>query len=107
MKRIYLSSVVVFLTITFTLSCASKTTPTSTPSTDVSVVSKPVISEAAILAGHQLFDQNCSKCHRLFSPTEFNGKRWVRIIDEMAPRARLNAEDKSKVLAFVLSNAKK
>jgi len=107
MKRIYLSSVVVFLTITFTLSCASKTTPTSTPSADVSVVSKPVISEVDILAGHQLFDQNCGRCHRLFSPTEFNEKRWVRIIDEMAPRARLNAEDKNKVLAFVLSNAKK
>ena len=107
MKRIYLSSVVVFLTITFILSCASKTTPTSTPSNDVSVVSKPLVSEATILAGHQLFDQNCGKCHRLFAPTEFNKKRWVRIIDEMAPKARLSTEDKSKVLAFVLSDAKK
>ena len=107
MKRIYLSSSLVFFAITFMISCAPKNTPVSSASNEASTVSKSVVSEATIVAGHQLFDQNCGKCHRLFAPTEFNEKRWVRIIDEMAPKARLSTEDKSKVLAFVLSDAKK
>ncbi len=107
MKRVYLSSTIIFLAITFMVSCAPKNVPASTSSNEASVVSKQVINEADILAGHQLFNQNCGKCHRLFSPTELDEKRWVRVIDQMAPKAKLNAEDKSKVLAFVLSDAKK
>jgi hypothetical protein len=108
MKKAYSIATLTFLAITLIVSCAKKSTPASTTtSSESSVVSKTVINENDITAGHQIFEQNCDKCHRLFSPNEFKEKRWVRILDEMAPKAKLNVNEKQKVLAYVVANAKK
>jgi len=108
MKKAYFNTALTLLAITLVVSCAKKSTPAATStSNESSVVSKTVINENDITAGHQIFEQNCNKCHRLFSPNEFKEKRWVRIIDEMAPKAKLNDNEKQKVLAYVVANAKK
>lgn len=107
MKKIFYSAALAFIAISIVVSCAKKNTPSSNTSTESSVVSKTVVNESDIAAGHQIFDQNCGKCHRIFTPEEFKEKRWVRIIDEMAPKARLNDNEKQKVLAYVVANAKK
>ena len=107
MKKITYNAALAFIAISIAVSCAKKSTPSSNTSTESSVVSKTVVNENDIAAGHQIFDQNCGKCHRIFTPDEFKEKRWVRIIDEMAPKARLNENEKQKVLAYVVANAKK
>ena len=107
MKRVYTSATIVFLAVSMIISCAKKNTPSTTASNEPSIVSKNAINESDIAAGHQLYDQNCNKCHRLFLPDEFKEKRWDRILDEMAPKARLNDAEKQKVLAYVKANAKK
>lgn len=107
MKRVYIIASMSFLAASLMLSCAKKSTPSTTSTNEPSFVSKTAVAEADIAAGHQLYDQNCGRCHRLFSPVEFKEKRWDRIVDEMAPKARLSAEEKSKVLAYVKANAKK
>jgi mono/diheme cytochrome c family protein len=107
MKKVSYNAILAFIAISIVVSCAKKSTPSSTTPTESSVVSKTVVNENDIAAGHQIFDQNCGKCHRIFTPQEFKEKRWVRIIDEMAPKARLNDNEKQKVLAYVVANAKK
>lgn len=107
MKKVSYNAALAFIAISIVVSCAKKSTPSSTTPTASSAVSKTVVNENDIAAGHQIFDQNCGKCHRLFTPDEFKEKRWVRIIDEMAPKARLNDNEKQKVLAYVVANAKK
>ena len=108
MKRVYTSATIVFFAVSLIISCAKKNTPSTTAaSNEPSIVSKNAINESDIAAGHQLYDQNCNKCHRLFSPDEFKEKRWDRILDEMAPKARLSDTEKQKVLAYVKANAKK
>jgi cytochrome c5 len=107
MKKVSYNAILAFIAISIVVSCAKKSTPSSITSTESSVVSKTVVNENDIAAGHQIFDQNCGKCHRIYTPQEFKEKRWVRIIDEMAPKARLNDNEKQKVLAYVVANAKK
>ncbi len=49
----------------------------------------------------------CSKCHELHDTEEFTATKWVKIIDWMAPKARLEPEEKANVLAYVSAYAKK
>ena len=62
---------------------------------------------ALIGTGKEVYSVKCSKCHEAHEPKEFNEAKWVKLIDWMGPRAKLEANDKEAVLAYVKFNAKK
>ena len=62
---------------------------------------------AMIATGKEVYSVKCSKCHEAHEPKEFNEAKWVKLIDWMGPRAKLEANDKEAVLAYVKANAKK
>ncbi len=79
--------------------------PTVTPP-----VIKPaeVVKESETIAlGKQTYTAKCGKCHSLKEPQTYDAPKWVKIVDWMAPKAKLNAAEKENVLAYVSFNAKK
>lgn len=86
--------------IVFIVSCSHKTTP----STSV-VILKPDSPEA--IAGKQVFTAKCGTCHELKDPADYTPKKWISIVNDMAPKAKLNATEKKNVLTYVQANAKK
>ena len=80
------------------------------PPAPVKVDVKPVEDKkkmAMIATGKEVYSVKCSKCHEAYEPKEFNEAKWVKLIDWMGPRAKLEANDKEAVLAYVKANAKK
>ena len=108
-------------------SCAKKITNTSTKTVaenpikpvespkqaveapkDVAVQSNDLKKEPAeVVTGKLVFESNCGRCHELKMPPTYNAEKWVKIIDWMAPKAKLDATQKENVLAYVIYYAKK
>jgi hypothetical protein len=53
--------------------------------------------------GRDLFTSKCGHCHNLPDPKEQTAEQWRPIMDEMADKAKLSADEKAAVLAFVLA----
>ena len=71
---------------------------------------KPVEDKKKMLlvnTGKEVYSVKCSKCHEAHATKEYNEAKWVKIVDWMGPRAKLEANDKEAVLAYVKYNAKK
>ncbi|RAJ04115.1 hypothetical protein LX64_02993 [Chitinophaga skermanii] len=56
--------------------------------------------------GKTLFMDKCGRCHGYKLPETRSADKWVKVIDRMAPKARLNADQKAAVLTFVQQYAK-
>jgi len=68
-----------------------------------SVGQKPNTTPTKAQQGQQIFAGNCGKCHKLYKKEEFAADRWTKILDKMAPKAKLTEEQKSLVLAYLTS----
>ncbi|MFN3020249.1 c-type cytochrome [Chryseobacterium sp. TY3] len=53
-----------------------------------------------------LYDARCGKCHDLPATTDHTASEWKPIIERMAPKAKLTAEEATWLLAYVSANAK-
>ncbi len=96
-NRINVAAILVFATIAgigFLDSCAPKTP----------VVTAPKVITAEYLAqGKTIYDSACKRCHDLPEPTDFSAQDWVGIMNSMAPKARLNAEQHQMVYDYIVS----
>lgn len=61
----------------------------------------------SISAGKQIFENNCGKCHTLFTPSKFNASQWGIWVNRMQKRAHITDEQKILVLKYLASEAKK
>ncbi len=80
--------------IGFVISCSPKTT--------VVAATKEVTPEY-LAKGKTIFDNSCKRCHDLPNPTDHSAQDWVGIMNSMAPKARLNAEQHQMVYDYVVS----
>ncbi len=53
--------------------------------------------------GHAIYTGKCNACHNLFDPAGFSEKKWEHEIDDMAPKAKLTAEEKESLRKYILS----
>ncbi len=60
-----------------------------------------------IRKGQDIFSQRCGRCHDLPAPSAFTTSEWKPILERMAPKAKLTADENSWVMAYVDANAKK
>ena len=80
-------------------SCASKS---SVPTTEVKkeeVKTSPMTSE--LTEGMYLYENNCAKSHKLYSPNDFNAEEWKPIVSRMQKKARLTDLDGQKIYNYV------
>ncbi len=70
----------------------------------------PLLSQApeadAAQQGKQLFESHCMTCHALPNPTAYPLAKWPGILDRMAPRASLNAEQRQLLMEYLESRHK-
>jgi mono/diheme cytochrome c family protein len=59
-----------------------------------------------VVAGKETFNAKCGRCHDLKTPETYTAAKWVKIIDWMAPKAKLDESEKENVLAYVSFYAK-
>jgi mono/diheme cytochrome c family protein len=69
------------------LSCAS-VLPPATPETE---------------GGRALYAGKCHGCHRLYAPSRVAPEKWPALMEKMAGKAKLTADEESRVLAYVLA----
>jgi cytochrome c5 len=84
---------------TIIYSCASKSTvPTSEVKKEEAKTS-PMTSELA--EGMYLYENNCAKCHKLYSPKDFNADEWKPIVARMQKKAHLSDFDGRKIYNYL------
>ncbi len=59
------------------------------------------VSESDLVRGHAVLTSQCTACHGLQPVGRYSLKEWRDIVDDMSPRAKLNALQKSQLLAYV------
>ena len=92
------------------VSCAHKATPVSTKANEPNV--QP--SNAAVIdnvkemmvKGEEIYRTKCTRCHGVPETSAYSSNRWDRIINEMAPKARLDVTEKNAVLMYVKGGAR-
>ena len=80
-------------------SCASKS---SVPTTEVKkeeVKTSPMTSE--LTEGMYLYENNCAKCHKLYSPNDFNEEEWKPIVNRMQKKAHLTDLEGQKIYNYL------
>ncbi len=93
--------------------------PATPPMSEVKTVAAPVVVDLKdmpepkikkesieVAAGKETFKAKCGSCHELKPAETYTSAKWVKIIDWMAPKAKLNASEKENVLAYVSFYAK-
>lgn len=53
--------------------------------------------------GHELYIGTCTDCHRKKNIFAYSESKWKDIIDDMAPRSKLNAQQTDDLYKYVLS----
>ena len=57
-------------------------------------------------AGRRTYISNCSGCHDLHSPAEYNETEWKQLFGEMSTKAHLSISDSTAALAYLCAAAK-
>ena len=70
------------------LACASAPLPPASPETE---------------GGRALYAGKCHGCHRLYAPARVTPEKWPALMEKMAVKAKLSAEEESRILAYVLA----
>ena len=63
----------------------------------------PGASLATLQQGNTMYEENCSKCHGLKSPTAYNEEQWGKHVKRMAPKARIDKATEELILQYVVT----
>lgn len=88
-------------------SCKTQSAPSTSASPERPSAPAIAATSDALKQGQVLYAQRCARCHDLPAPSEFTASDWKPIMERMAPKAKLTAEETNWVLAYVNTNAKK
>lgn len=81
-------------------SCSPKVVPQSEPIKEVT--SKPL--SAAMNEGKGLYENNCAKCHKLYSPNDYSAIQWQPILLDMQKKAKITDEQREKIYSYLTAN---
>jgi hypothetical protein len=97
----YQLALLLLVTVAFAESCTKSTIDTSALYTPTAA---DVTSNATLLElqkGRDLYINNCSTCHSLFSPDSYSATQWKTVINNMAPRTGMASSDILLVSKYV------
>ncbi|MGH7163763.1 MAG: hypothetical protein ACREID_09785 [Planctomycetota bacterium] len=60
---------------------------------------------AAESSGRGLYEASCGRCHALYMPSSFTAEEWRFFVGKYGRRARLRAEEKERVLDYLVRHA--
>lgn len=79
---------------------ANETRPAATPA-PATASAGPSVMTPELAEGKSLYDNNCAKCHRLFSPNEFSAEDWKPIVAKMQKKAHLDDLQGQKIYNYL------
>jgi mono/diheme cytochrome c family protein len=62
------------------------------------------VTASSLSKGHDLFLANCDVCHGYPDLTAIPDERWPNILEKMAKKSHLDAEERDAILHFVLAS---
>jgi cytochrome c2 len=85
-----------------------KETPVAPVTSEATIMTETTATDAIstkketkeVVAGKEVFKAKCGRCHELKAPENYTAAKWVKIVDWMAPKAKLDASEKENVLAY-------
>jgi cytochrome c5 len=97
-----------FVAITFFSACSYQSTPktNSVPQQAATTFNMVTASQISAVEGEKIYNAKCGKCHDLKKTTDYTVKEWQPIMNSMANKAKLSANEKANVMAFVTNGAK-
>lgn len=91
------------LILLFTIiACAACSSQLYIP-TEVNVNKVETASLSELQKGHDLFQNNCGKCHKIPKPDNHTNQQWVKILENMAPKAKLSTEQSDLVYKYIVN----
>ncbi|WP_130734189.1 cytochrome c [Flavobacterium sp. J27] len=85
----------------FLVACSSSKKTVET--TEV-VASKEVVLSPEHAEGKMLYENNCGKCHALFSADKFTKEQWEPIVLRMQKKARITDAQRDLVFNYLVMN---
>ncbi|MBK0369915.1 cytochrome c [Flavobacterium agrisoli] len=82
-------------------SCGSKKAAPTAPVTTTEAVSNEMAKE--VVAGQNLYENNCGKCHKLYAPTEYSKTDWKPILLRMQKKAHLDDTQMASIGTYIHS----
>ena len=64
----------------------------------VAEVAKP---SAEAVAGQELYENKCGKCHKLYSPKDYTHEAWKPILVRMQKKAKLDDAQMANIDAYI------
>ncbi|SHH23097.1 cytochrome C [Flavobacterium defluvii] len=99
MKSKILTLAAIMLLIT---SCGTKKTAVATaPETIDTMPPRELSLEQA--EGKKLYENNCTKCHKLYEPTKFDKEKWQPILVRMQKKAKLDDANMALITSYIHS----
>lgn len=89
--------------------CSPKTVvqPTNPKTLETPAADAASSTSENVAKGKTLYENNCGKCHRLFSPSEETAENWEPILKRMQKKARLEDADMGLVHDYIFANLSK
>ncbi len=53
--------------------------------------------------GHDLYQNKCGKCHKLPKPASHTNPEWTKVLQVMAPKAKLNTEQSELIYKYLVN----
>ena len=88
-------------------SCSPKTVPPTSKTPETSPIELVSAESENVVKGKALYENNCGKCHRLFSPAEETAENWEPILKRMQKKARLEDGDMALIHDYIIDNLPK
>ena len=63
----------------------------------------PQVTSVNLNEGRTLYLSNCSSCHSLYRPSQFNDEQWERIMNDMQMRAHLTDDERELILKYLIA----
>lgn len=96
--------IVTIFVISILFSCSKKTVMASN-SSETKSTGEVAKTESNVEAakGKIVYENSCGRCHELFPATKHNKEEWTKVLNRMAPKARIDETQKSQVYAYLTS----
>ena len=81
----------------------STTKKSASVDNNVNKTEQPAALSAELQQGHDLFTNNCGKCHKLPDPASRNTESWRKMVDIMAPKAKLDQTQADLIYKYLVN----
>ena len=86
----------------FSLAVVACTTQMYVPA-DQNVNKRQAATLAELQSGREVYTNHCGKCHKIPKPQAFNEQQWTKVLEKMAPKAKLTKEQTDLVYKYVVN----